>query len=174
MGIQSLGHPQTATPSIFESHLLQKPLQLVPTHLGPLSNEPRHTRPHTFTMPRLPAPQILSAARTSPRRLPPASSRLFVSTDAQEKGTQNSRPGWGGRSGDDHAVERDRHDVQGDASQEGMKKFQEGKDQDTKTSSGGAISRKDERNSNEKAKEEHPEAPTPVIGMNSERGSKGH
>ena len=30
-----------------------------------------------------------------------------------------------------------------------------------------AISQKDERNANQKAKEEHPEAPGPVIGMNS-------
>jgi hypothetical protein len=33
-----------------------------------------------------------------------------------------------------------------------------------------ATSRKDERNNNKRAKEDHPEAPEPVIGMNEERG----
>ena len=36
-----------------------------------------------------------------------------------------------------------------------------------------ATSQKDQRNSNERAKKEHPEAPEPVIGMNEERGGKG-
>lgn len=34
-----------------------------------------------------------------------------------------------------------------------------------------AISRRDEDQSNKKAKRDHPEAPEPVIGMNEERGS---
>jgi hypothetical protein len=102
----------------------------------------------------LPSRHILPATVNVPHR-------HFASTDAAEKGTQNSRPGWSGRFGDDHAVERDRHDVQGDASQEGMKKFEEEKqsDQPQSATSGQAISRKDERNSNQKAKKEHPEAP---------------
>lgn len=40
-------------------------------------------------------------------------------------------------------------------------------------SGGSATSRKDERNSTQKAKEEFPEAPT-VIGMQDERGGKGN
>jgi hypothetical protein len=34
-----------------------------------------------------------------------------------------------------------------------------------------AISRRDESQGNKKAKQDHPEAPEPVIGMNEERGS---
>lgn len=122
-------------------------------------------------MPRHTPTPILRLTQTSTRRFVPTATRLFASTDAAEKGAQNSRPGWTGRPTDDHAVKRDRNDVQGEASQEGLKKFQEGKDDKTQTASGQAISRKDERNSNQKAKEEHPEAPSPVIGMNEERGS---
>jgi len=47
-----------------------------------------------------------------------------------------------------------------------MKDHQQGKE------GSDAISRKDERKSGQKAKEEFPEAPV-VIGMNDERGSKG-
>ena len=36
-----------------------------------------------------------------------------------------------------------------------------------------AATQKDEKNSGQRAKEEHPEAPEPVIGMNDERGGKG-
>jgi hypothetical protein len=61
-------------------------------------------------------------------------------------------------------VERDRHDVQGDASQEGMKAHSEGKEGSQ------AISRKDEGDNNKRAGEDKPEAPKPVIGMNDERG----
>lgn len=91
--------------------------------------------------------------------------RLFASTQAQDKGSQNSKPGWEGRHGDDHAVKRDRLDVQGDASQEGMKQHEEGKEGSQ------AISRKDEGSHNERAQKDHPKAPQPVIGMNDERGS---
>jgi hypothetical protein len=131
-------------------------------------------------MPRLALPLRL-LSRTLPTLHHPQ--RSFASTTAAEKGTQNSRPGWKGRHGDDHAVERDRNDVQGDASQEGMKRFEEekGKTEAQKgegsasgsgnsSSAGQAITRKDERNSNAKAREEHPEAPGPIIGMNEERG----
>lgn len=37
-----------------------------------------------------------------------------------------------------------------------------------------ATSQKDTRNNNERAKKDIPEAPEPVIGMNEERGGKGH
>jgi len=44
------------------------------------------------------------------------------------------------------------------------------KSQDT---GGSATRQKDERNSTEKAKKDHPEAPDVVIGMQDERGGKG-
>jgi hypothetical protein len=61
-------------------------------------------------------------------------------------------------------VKRDRLNVQGDASQEGMKQRQEGQEGSQ------AISGKDEGSNNKRAKEDRPEAPEPVIGMNDERG----
>jgi hypothetical protein len=64
-------------------------------------------------------------------------------------------------------VHRDRHDVQGDAAQEGLKSRSEGKEGSQ------AISQKDEGDHNKRAKEQHPEAPGPVIGMNDERGGVG-
>lgn len=39
---------------------------------------------------------------------------------------------------------------------------------------GAATSQADERNNTERAKKEHPEAPDVVIGMQDERGAKGH
>jgi len=85
-----------------------------------------------------------------------------TSTTAHDAGTS-----WGGREGRDHAVKRPAHDVQSQTAQKGMKDHEEGKE------GSDAISRKDERNSHEKTKEEFPEAPT-TIGMNDERGGKGH
>ncbi|KAI9803075.1 MAG: hypothetical protein M1833_001145 [Piccolia ochrophora] len=38
----------------------------------------------------------------------------------------------------------------------------------------GAASEKDKGAHNERAEKDHPEAPKPVIGMNDERGGKGH
>jgi len=64
-------------------------------------------------------------------------------------------------------VKRPAHDTQAQTAQQGMKDHEEMKE------GSDAISRRDERDSNKKAKEDHPEAPEPVIGMNAERGSKG-
>jgi hypothetical protein len=118
-------------------------------------------------MPPILPPSILASCR-SPRPLGSlATRRLFASTQAKDKGSQNSTPGWEGRHGDDHAVQRDKHDVQGEAAQEGLKSRAEGKEGSQ------AISQKDEGSHNKRAKEEHPEAPGPVIGMNDERGGVG-
>ena len=107
---------------------------------------------------------VLSAARHSRSLRSIWSRRLFASTQANDKGSQNATPGWEGRHRDDHAVERDRHDSQADAAQEGMKAHQEGREGSQ------ATSRKDEGNQNKRAKQDRPEAPEPVIGMNDERG----
>ena len=59
----------------------------------------------------------------------------------------------------------DANDVQSAASQSGMDQKRKGED----GSSG--ISQKDERNSSQRTKEQHPEAPKgPVLGMQDERG----
>jgi len=62
----------------------------------------------------------------------------------------------------------DELDVQSEAAQSGMKEHERGGDGSQ------ALSRKDEGDNNKRAKEDHPEAPTPVLGMNDERGPKGH
>lgn len=60
---------------------------------------------------------------------------------------------------------KDTHNVQKDASESGLKERAKGEQ-----SGSSAINERDEKNSNAKAKEEHPEAPGPVLGMNDERG----
>lgn len=52
----------------------------------------------------------------------------------------------------------DANDVQAEASQSGMKQKKKGKEGSQ------GVSEKDEGNFNQKAKQDHPEAPTPVIG----------
>lgn len=63
----------------------------------------------------------------------------------------------------------DTDNVQKDASNAGFAERAKGAQ-----SGSGAVSGRDEKNMNEKAKKDHPEAPGPVIGMNDERGGKGH
>jgi len=58
----------------------------------------------------------------------------------------------------------DAKDVQSESSQQGMK------DHENLKEGSSGISRKDENNSTERAKKEHPEAPDTVIGMQDERG----
>jgi len=95
-------------------------------------------------------------------------SRSLSTTSGRLVNGQDSTPGWEGKKGADQAKYRSPHDVQADTAQKGMEdhaKMKEGSQ---------AISRKDENDSNKRAAKEHPEAPEPVIGMNEERGSKGH
>ncbi|KAL1619139.1 hypothetical protein SLS56_010227 [Neofusicoccum ribis] len=61
----------------------------------------------------------------------------------------------------------DKNDVQNDAVHKGQEAHATG-------TGGTATSRRDERNSTARAKQEHPEAPDVVIGMQDERGRKGH
>jgi len=82
---------------------------------------------------------------------------------------------WEGRQPEEHATRtNDGHNVQTDA-------VEGGKQERAKGEGSQASSEKDVRGrpgmdetSNEKAKKDHPEAPGPVIGMNDERGGKGH
>ncbi|KAL9047727.1 MAG: hypothetical protein Q9206_006514, partial [Seirophora lacunosa] len=71
----------------------------------------------------------------------------------------------------EHVTNRDDElDVQSGASKSGAR--QRARDDEHEGSS--ATSQKDPGNQNEKAQRDHPEAPGPVIGMNDERGGKGH
>ena len=86
----------------------------------------------------------------------------FASSDNPGK-KASSTPGWEGRSSKEHTVRNnDELDVQSKASHSGMKEREQG------NSSSSAINSQDDTNSKQKAKEEHPEAPT-LIGMEDER-----
>ena len=118
-----------------------------------------------IAMPRLLPSSLLRASRQAQGGSFVSGNRLFASTPAKDSGAQNSRPGWEGRHGDDHVVNRQNKDVQTESSHQAMNDHQDLKEGSQ------AISRKDEGDNNKRAKEDHPEAPEPVIGMNSERGS---
>lgn len=108
--------------------------------------------------------------RVTPRtllRISPSTTRPFTSSirslsesSKNDAGSQNATPGWKGRQGDDHVLHRDGRDAQSAPSTEARKDKAEGKE------GSGAISQKDERNANQRAQDDHPEAPM-VIGMNS-------
>jgi hypothetical protein len=75
---------------------------------------------------------------------------------------------WTGRTPDEHVVNRtEEKDVQSKPSHQGMRE----KDQGDSHARG--ISEKGGED-NKKAEQEKPAAPRPVIGMNDERGGKGH
>lgn len=116
-------------------------------------------------MPRLPtltARYILPSSRQSGSRF---GIRPLSTTTPPRANDSDATSGWKGRHGDEHAVKRDGLDVQSEQSHKAVKEhesLEEGSQ---------AISRKDEGDNNKRAKEDHPEAPGPVIGMNDERGS---
>jgi len=66
--------------------------------------------------------------------------------------------------------EKDSHNVQQDATRDGKAERAAGEGGTGTTEKAGG---KGQGDLNKKAKEEHPEAPGPVIGMNDERGGKG-
>lgn len=106
----------------------------------------------SITYRRLPrTPAILNLNLTKARPWTAAPSR-FSST-------------WEGRQASEHVTNsKDELNVQSSAFSSGKK----ARASDLENSS--ATSEKDHGNQNEKAKKDHPEAPSPVIGMNDERG----
>ena len=115
-------------------------------------------------MPRLPIPTSACLRQVAQVRRFTPGYRLFASTQTKDSGAQNSRPGWSGRHGDDHVLNRQEHDQAAKSSHQARRDHEEMKEGSQ------AVSRKDEGNSNERAKKDHPEAPDVVIGMNDERG----
>ena len=108
----------------------------------------------SVTMPRLPRPAFSNPPRPFVFRRTLPIGRLASSGATLP-----------GRQPEEHAVNRkDEKDVQSQQSQQGMRDKQEGNE------GAQAVSQKDERNSNQRAQEEHPESPM-VIGMNDEKGS---
>ncbi|MCJ1306654.1 hypothetical protein MMC25_000297 [Agyrium rufum] len=113
---------------------------------------PRVSRPSTFSL----------LSRSQPQ------SRLLSTTSAL------SANDWKGRHGDEHVLNQDHeHNVHSAASQQGRKERAAGGTEDVSSGSQ-ATSETDQGNNNERAKKDHPEAPGPVLGMNDERGGKGH
>lgn len=105
---------------------------------------------------------MLSSSR---RPASPLGLRSLSTTTTRRANDSDATSGWKGRSGDEHAVNRDGKDVQSEQAHKAMKKH------DSLEEGSQAISRKDEGNNNKRAEKDNPEAPKPVIGMNSERGS---
>jgi hypothetical protein len=93
---------------------------------------------------------VSSPYRTRSKVLHPSSYYVPARTATQRAGE---------RPKDDHVVNKiDANDVQAEGAQSAMKEKKEGKEGSQ------GISQKDEGKFNKKAKENHPEAPTPVIG----------
>lgn len=65
-------------------------------------------------------------------------------------------------------TDKEPYDVQAEAS------HQAHSDKANGSTTSSAISETDKGESNKRAHEDHPAAPGPVIGMNDERGGKGH
>ncbi|MCJ1345205.1 hypothetical protein MMC31_003411 [Peltigera leucophlebia] len=102
-------------------------------------------------------PRIARLATTSNSiRLGPAS----VSTALHRFGS-----GWTGRQPEEHITEtQDGLNVHSEASKSGKQERASSSEQSS------ATNEKDHGNQNKKAKEENPESPGPVLGMNDERG----
>lgn len=96
------------------------------------------------------------ATASNPSRIGPAS----VPTTLHRFGS-----GWTGRQPKEHVTEiQDELNVHSKASKSGKQERAGGSEQNSSTNE------KDYGNQNKKAKEENPEAPGPVLGMNDERG----
>jgi hypothetical protein len=119
-------------------------------------------------MPRLSLPSVSLLARPTNRRTFILTRSLLAEEPKsnQTSGTSVSTgPGYEGRGSNDHAVNRtEQLDPQSDAAHSSMKQRDKGEEGSQ------GVSQNDERNSNKRAKEENPEAPGPVLGMNDERG----
>ena len=72
---------------------------------------------------------------------------------------------WEGRQPEEHVSNQDHHiNIHSSASVEGRNERSSGSRGES------ATTEKDHKTGNQKAEEDHPEAPGPVIGMNDERG----
>ncbi|KAI4126380.1 MAG: hypothetical protein LQ338_003776 [Usnochroma carphineum] len=100
-----------------------------------------------------------------------STTRSLSTTPFLANSPKDNSGGWTGRQPAEHTINRtDELDVHSGSSKSGHR--QRATEDEHEGSS--AASQKDPGNQNEKAKRDHPEAPGPVIGMNDERGGKGH
>ncbi|MCJ1350825.1 MAG: hypothetical protein MMC33_000806 [Icmadophila ericetorum] len=78
---------------------------------------------------------------------------------------------WIGSKSDKHVTNSgDELDIQSGASKSGKRE----RAQDPAGQGSAAATEEDKGRNNKRAKKDNPEAPGPVIGMNDERGGKGH
>ena len=88
-----------------------------------------------------------------------------ISITANRNGPDTTKD-WKGRQCDEHTTNRDdNQNIQVDASQSGKADRAAGDQGNSQ-----ATSQQDKGDQNKQAKKDHPEAPSPVIGMNDERG----
>ncbi|MCJ1254899.1 hypothetical protein MMC24_002715 [Lignoscripta atroalba] len=115
--------------------------------------------------------QSLTRLRLLPLRpLTPTTHRLLSSTPLLRNSKEGNEPDWVGRGAEEHVTNRgDELDIHAAASKSGQR------DRANDSNQSSAASERDNRKDNERAKKDMPEAPPgPVIGMNDERGGKGH
>ncbi|MCJ1481313.1 hypothetical protein MMC06_001470 [Schaereria dolodes] len=107
-----------------------------------------------------------SSGRLLSRQIPHthvASTRLLSISTRSNK--EHNEPDWSGRKAEEHVTNRgDELDIHASASKSGKG----ARASDSGNSS--ATSEKDNKSDNQRAKQDHPEAPGPVLGMNDERG----
>lgn len=118
------------------------------------------------------SPILLRARPTAVFTLLPVISKarptLFSSTTTNTSTVLRfASTSWEGRQPEEHVTNRkDELDIQSSASKSGKQERAAGGGSEQSS----AASEKDHGDQNKKAKEDHPEAPGPVIGMNDERG----
>ncbi|KAK7509711.1 uncharacterized protein IWZ02DRAFT_493238 [Phyllosticta citriasiana] len=122
------------------------------------------TRPRCITA----TPRIAPFSTTSTTSSPSSPQRSFsVATARHAARKDESGKRQNQRDDDAHPLDKDGYDVQSENAQKRKREHHAG-------TGGNATARRDELRSTERAKKEHPEAPDVVIGMQDERGQKGH
>jgi len=130
-----------------------------------------------FLLPNPPRPYLLplqSIIQPATIFTPQSVSARFKSNPSKDR---HPFQDWAGTSPRDHTVNRVKEgdttdpEVKGAADSRQEREESGGIANNTKSQ---ATTERDQRQNNRRAKEDHPAAPEPVIGMNDERGEKGH
>ncbi|PWY94769.1 hypothetical protein BO94DRAFT_531705 [Aspergillus sclerotioniger CBS 115572] len=126
---------------------------------------------HSLLVPRPPTPCLLSLRSI----WQPAA--IHTPRSVQARFNSGVTKDWKGTGSEDHAVDRtqkrDTTDPTTDAAASVMKDREEGEGIANGSKPQGATERGGTQHG-KKAKQQHPNAPEPIIGMNDERGQKGH
>lgn len=129
------------------------------TKLPPPSSTPSLSETSIMPVPRLSLPRPAFLKPNLPRTTPTPLRPFSTSGPPLEA--------WTGRPPEEHAVNRtEEKDVHSKTARQGLREKEKGDSAALGVSEKGGAD-------NKKAEKEEPEAPTPVIGMNDERGGKG-